>query len=228
MSVSIGFPFAMPAGLRNLEHLQPVTAPLVRKEQNIVVRARDEHVFDEVVFFRCGARDALAAAGLAPVAGHREPLDETRVADGNDDVFLGDHVFDAELFGLVDDFRPPLIAVFLLELKQLILDDLHLQLLALQNCLQPFDELDGFAVFVLNLLPLQAREPLQPHVENRLRLDLRQLEFLHQASLRRLNILRLLDQLDDRVDVVERDDVAFEDMRAFFRFVQLDISNAGR
>jgi len=32
------------------------------------------------------------------------------MADRDNDVFLGDHIFDAELFRLIYDFRPALIA----------------------------------------------------------------------------------------------------------------------
>ena len=98
-----------------------------------------------------------------------------------------------------------------------------LKLLALQNGLQLLDQLDDLAVLVLDLLPLQAGEPLEPHVEDRLRLDLRELELLHQPVPGRFDVLRRLDQLDDRVDVVERDDVALEDVRAFLRLVQLEL-----
>ena len=98
-----------------------------------------------------------------------------------DHLFFGDHVLDAELFGLVDDLRAALVAVLLLDLQQLFLDDLHLELLALQDRLQPLDQLDRLAVLVLDLLPFQAGEALEPHVQDGLRLDLGQLELLHQA-----------------------------------------------
>ena len=190
------------------------------------MRARHEHVLDEVVLLRRRAGAPPPPPGLPPVPAHREALDEPAVADGDHHLLFRDHVLDAELFGGIDDLGPPFVSVILLDLKQLFFDDLHLELFALQDRLESLDELDRLAVFVLNLLPLESRQALQPHVQNRLRLDFGQPELLHQARLRRLDILRSPDELHDRIDVVERDDIAFEDMCPFFRLVKLELRPA--
>src|SRR5207245_10460838 len=88
---------------------------------------------------------------------------------------------------------------------QLVDDDLHQQTLARQDRAQPFDGLQQFRELVENLLPFQACEALQLHVENGLRLDLREPELCDQAVARLRRRLRSANQLDHRVELIERD-----------------------
>ena len=59
---------------------------------------------------------------------------------------------------------------------QLVDDDLHQQPLAGEDRAQALDRLQQLGELVENLLALEAGQPLQLHVEDRLRLDLRQAE----------------------------------------------------
>src|SRR5262249_46711114 len=73
---------------------------------------------------------------------------------------------------------------------------------------------------------LEAGEPLQLHIEDRLRLDLRQAERRHQAAARFERIPRSADELDHLVEVIERDLEALEDVRARFGLAQLELGAA--
>ena len=73
---------------------------------------------------------------------------------------------------------------FVADRLQLVDDDLHQQALAGENGAQPLDRLQQLGQLVEDLLPLEAGQPLQLHVEDRLRLDLRQAELRHQAVAR--------------------------------------------
>ena len=77
-----------------------------------------------------------------------------------------------------------------------------------------------------DLVALQAGEALQLHVEDRLRLDLGQPELRDQPGLGFGRVLRAANQLDHRVEVVERDLQAFEDVRARFGLAQLELDAA--
>ena len=68
---------------------------------------------------------------------------------------------------------------------------------------------------VFDLLALEAGEALQAHVEDGVRLDLRELEALDELGARIIGIFRLLDDLDDLVDVIECFGKAQEDVLAF-------------
>src|SRR5438445_263498 len=83
-------------------------------------------------------------------------------------VFLTDQVFHADLARLgLDDLGPAVVAVLVPNRLQLVDDDLHQQALARQNGPQPLDRLEELGELVENLLPLEAREALQLHVEDR-------------------------------------------------------------
>ena len=64
---------------------------------------------------------------------------------------------------------------------QLVDDDLHHELVAAQNREQPLDQLEQLRQLVEDLLAFETGQPLELHVENRLRLYLRQAELRDQA-----------------------------------------------
>jgi hypothetical protein len=74
-------------------------------------------------------------------------------------------------------------------------------------------------------LPFESSQTLQLHVEDRLRLDLRQAEVRHQAFARLGNGLRPADQLDDLIEMVERDLEAFQDVIASLGLPELELGS---
>jgi hypothetical protein len=76
-------------------------------------------------------------------------------------------------------------------------------------------------VLVLDTLALEGGQSAEPEVEDRLCLDLRQLELLHQPLASGIRIGCGADELDHRVEVVERDQVALEDVRTSLGLAQL-------
>ena len=130
---------------------------------------------------------------------------------------------------LISPGSPSMISVrrsspyFSRTVSQLVDDDLHQQPLAGEDRAQPLDRLQQLGELVENLLPLEAGQPLQLHVEDRLRLDLRQAELRHQALARLGDGLRPANQLDHRVEVIERDLQAFEDVVARLGLAQLEL-----
>ena len=92
--------------------------------------------------------------------------------DGDRHVLVGDQVLDAELAALLDDDRAALVRVLLADGLQLVEHDAHQQLFAREDRTQPLDGLQQLGELVDDLLPLEAGQPLQLHVEDRLRLQL--------------------------------------------------------
>ncbi len=86
-----------------------------------------------------------------------------------------------------------------------------------------FDLLDEVAVFVFDFLAFQSGEALQAHFQNGLRLNFGQLEARHQILFGFRNGLGGANRRDDRVDMVERDAQTFEDVRAFFGFLEVEL-----
>ena len=79
------------------------------------------------------------------------------------------------------------------------------------------DPLLEIGVLVLDSLALETGERAEAEIEDRLRLDLGELEALHERRPGVVGVLRSSDQRDDLVEVVERDEIALEDVRALER-----------
>ena len=118
------------------------------------------------------------------------------------------------------------VAVLVAHVLQLADDELHQELLAAENRAQPLDRLQQLGHLVENLLPLEAGQPLQLHVQDGLRLNLAERELRDQAVARLGHGLRPANQLDDRVEVVERDLQTFEDVVSRLGLAQLELRAA--
>ena len=155
--------------------------------------------------------------------GHGQPLDVARSRDRDDHVLLGDQVLELEVLLGGDDLGPAIVvaAVDALELEQLLANQRVDAGLVRQDRSQLGDLLLQICELALDLLALERGESRQPQVQNRLRLRLRELERRHQAVASLLDVLRRADERDDRVEVVERDEVALEDVRPVLGPAQL-------
>src|SRR5882672_7494781 len=209
--------------LRDLVHLEPVALALFREEHQVVVGRRDEQVLDPVVFLGVRADHALPAAPLAPIGGHRQPLDVARVRDGDHHVFFGDQILDREVALVRHDLGAALVAEAVRQLGQLLLEDLHAAGLRAEDVLAVLDEAPDVLQLLVELGDLEGGEPRQPHVEDFGRLLLRELEPLAQRRVGRRRVFRLLDDADHLVDVVDGDLEALENVLAVLRPLQLEL-----
>ena len=181
-----------------------------------------EEAVDRVLLAGDVADDPLAAAPLAPVGGHRLALDVAAPADRHHDVLVGDQVLVGHLAArVVDDPRPALARVLPLELRELLLDDPEDPRLVRQDVLQLGDELDHGEVLVLDLLALEGGEAGQPHVEDRLGLDLGEPEAGDEVVPGGLHVGRLADRPDHLVEMVEGDLQALEDVGSLAGLAQV-------
>ena len=214
------------ADVGHLVDLEPVGPAAVREDHDVGVRRRDEEVADVVLLARPHADAPLAAAALGAIGGDRRPLDVAGVGHRDRHVLVGDQVLDPQLAALVDDLGPALVAELLAHCLELADHELDQQLLAREDGAQPLDRLHQLEQLVEDLLALEPGEPLQLHVEDRLRLELRQLELRHQPVARLGRALRSANQLDHFVEVIERDLEPFEDVGARLRLPQLELGPA--
>src|SRR6185503_7599743 len=185
-----------------------------------------EQVADEILVARPHADAALAAPSLAAVRRDRGPLDVAGVADRDRHVLFGDQVLDVQVARRVDDLAAALVAVALPHVLELPDDDLHQQTLAGEDGAQPFNRLEQLGELVENLLPLQAGQALQLHVQDGLGLDRGEVELRDQAVPRLRRTLRSANQRDDGVEMVERDPEPFEDVIPRFGLSQLEFRAA--
>ena len=130
-----------------------------------------EEVLDEVLFLRRRADAALAAAPLRAVERQGRALDVAAAGHGDDHVLLDDQVLDVDVRGLGHDLRAPLVAELLLDRPELLHDDLEDELLGAEDLAELRDQGQDLLELGDDLLALEAGQPVEAHVEDRLRLD---------------------------------------------------------
>src|SRR5579884_1777463 len=153
-----------------------------------------------------------------------QPIDAAAVGEGEGHRLFLDEIFELNLIDLILQLRAPRIlvaAVLLAHFLQLVGDHAAQLLVAGQNRFEFGDAGADLLELVEQLLPLHRGEPVQLQIQDRLRLLLAELEARHQAVARLARRGRGADELDHRVEVVERDLVAFEDMFALARARQI-------
>ena len=134
------------------------------------MRGPHEQVLDDVLFLRLRPHPALAAALLRAVDRERRPLRVATAADREDDLLLRDEVLRGEVARLGDDLGAARAAERLADPRKLGADDRRDALALRENVLQVRDGGEDLPELRDDLLALEAREALEAHVENRLRL----------------------------------------------------------
>ena len=203
-------PTGRPAHLGNFVNLLHIHSSSVREKHQVVVRRGREEVFDKIariipLFLLLGlhAKDALPAASLGPVAGDGGPFDVAGMRKGDHRALLRDQVLHVDLPFVLHNLGAAGISVFLLNLEQLLFDDRVDLLLAGQNTAQLLDLLDDGEILLLDLIPLQAGQLVQPQFQDRVSLPVAQLVLCDQLFLGQGTILGGTDDLYEVVQVRE-------------------------
>ena len=164
--------------LRHFPDLEPVQPASVGETQDVVVGVGDEELVDPVVFL--GRRGLLAAPAtlLRPVLAQRLALDIAAVAERDHHVGRGDQVFGAQVKGAVLDLaasRADLaLAKFVADEREFVGDDGRDTFRLGQDVEQVLDLGHHFLVFSDDLVLLQPGQALQAHLQDFLRLRVRQ------------------------------------------------------
>ena len=82
-------------------------------------------------------------------------------------------------------------------------------------------------MLVLDLLALQRGQPAQLHVEDRVGLDLAQVELRDQSFARFVDARRVADQRDHGVEVVQRDEQTFQHVRTLLGLAEAVLRPVG-
>ncbi len=188
----------------------------------VVVGRGYEEVLDEIALLEVHPHYPPPAPSLGAVGGDGEPFHVTGVGDGHHHLLLRDEVLYLQVFVVGDDLRPARIGEALLDGLQLLDDDGFEPGLVRQYLLQARYLLLEFLVLVLDLLPLQPGQPLQPHVQDGLGLLLAQLELLHQPFPGVFHRAGLLDQGYDLVQVGQGYEQPLQDVGPLLRPVEVE------
>ena len=207
--------FGNPVGL----HL--VNPAFVREKQNCILHSGHQKVFDIVILDRHQPADSAAAAVLRLefVCGHS--LDVSEIGSCDNAVLVFYKIFNFELgkIRVVVNLCFTFVSVLLRDNLHFIADNAKQEITVCKNCLQPRDCLQKFLMLGLDLVSFQSCKSPQPHVDNRLRLHLVQTEPLHQFCLGFGDIRRRTDNVNDFVNIVNRDEQTLQDMVPLLRFL---------
>src|SRR2546422_318473 len=209
------------AGRGDLVDLQPDPLPRGGEKREVGARGDNEEVLDEVCLGRAAPDPAAPAAALRAVEGHGIPLDVALVRDGDHHVLFDDQVLDRDGGGLVHDPRAPLVAVLLAQRAQLVGDDLRDLALVGEDGAVAHDRLLGLGVLRDDLVALETGQALEAHVEDGLRLELREREGRHQALARGGGVDGGADDADRLVQVLDRDLEASQDVEPLLGLAQI-------
>ena len=163
------------------------------------------------------------AALLGPVQVLGAALDVAAVGDRHHHLLGGDHVLDVDLAVDVHDLGAALVAVQLPDLLQLARRSPAVSSVSLARMASSWAISSPTSLISCDQsLALQAGQLGQPHVQDGLGLARRQVEALDQAALGGVGVLRRPDDLDDRVDVVDGDLQALDDVQPLPRLAQVE------
>ena len=120
-----------------------------------------------------------------------------------------------------DNLCTTLVAILLLHLLELVLHDLLAALRIVENLLQVGNELHQVVELLVELVDTQTSELRETHIDDGLRLELVQIEADLQVTLGVRRRLRVADDANHLVDIVDSDDQAFQDVGTLLGFLQV-------
>ena len=176
---------------------------------------------DVIVVLQVYSLHSLATPFLGTVRGDRQSLHIAGLSHRDHHVLVGNQVLDVDLGRFFPNGRLSRRAEPFLDFEQLVLDDLVQKPSVVEHALVVRNLLAKLHQLVLDLLPFQADQPTKPHLQDRLGLLVREAEALSQSLSCLLIRLGRPDDRNHLVDVVQGDDVAFQDMFAFLGLCEL-------
>ena len=212
------------AALGDLIALLPVDLAGVGEEEDVVMGGRGEHRHHLVLLPGGHPLLAHAALALGGVLADGGALNVPGLGEGKDALLLLDQVLDIYLVLHILDLCLALVAEFFGQGGQLLLEDLPHQGVVGEHPAEIGDLLLQVVVLLLQLLPVQALESLQAHIQNGLGLDLIQPEAAHEVFPG--VVVALPDDLDNLVNVVLSDEQALQQMGPLQSLVQVELGAA--
>ena len=186
-----------------------------------------QQILDIVVLDGLHSLDALAAPVLGFEVVHRHALDVPHIRQGDYCILPGDQVLHGEICLVIAYLAAPVIAVFVGNFHDFLLDDPQQQFLVRQNLSQLLNPLLQLLMFILNLLPFQSGESAQPHLHNGLGLGFRKLESLHQPFFGHLGVLAAADDGYHFVYEIQSLQKSLYDMVPLLGLVQIVLRPSG-
>ncbi len=164
-------------------------------------------MFDIVLLARFASNGTPSSPFLGLVVICSSALDVTEMRNSDHHIFLFDQVFNPDFVVEVGDFRFSLVTKFFLDFSEFSFDDIIAFPFIGQQFFEVVDQLHDFLKLFPDLLNFHSGKALQPQFKYRFSLNFRHAKFRHQPFLGPFGIGCTADQLNNCVEVVERNQV---------------------
>ena len=122
---------------------------------------------------------------------------------------------------MVDDHRSARVTVSFFDFNEPFDDNRIDSLLVRQNRAQIGDQYLGDSMFLGDFVPLESRQTLQSHFQDRMGLGFREAKSAHQAFACLFGIPGLTDEFNDSVKIVQGNLEARQDVQPFLGFTEI-------
>ena len=202
-----------------------INSALAGEEHQVRVRVGDDNVLDVVVLLGSHTDDTLTASVLCRVDVCLLALDVAGMRYGDNAGVTLNKVLEVDLLNRLAELGATCVAVLLLDLLKLILEDLAYLALVVKDCTQLCNDNCELCDSILDLLTLESGELTECHLDDSLCLRLGETESLYKSELCRGNGRRRLDNLNYLVDIVDRDLVALEDVHLTKSLIKIEFGS---
>ena len=183
-------------------------------------------MFHHVIAAQLGSTNALTASFLGTVVVGAGALCEAIAGDGDDNIFFGDEVFHRHLSVEGNDGRAALITILFNDFTEFFGDNRALTFGLGQDILQIFNACTQFGVLVQNLLTFQSGQAAQLQSQDRVGLDLVDIEQLHQAASRLVDRGRATNQGNNLIQCIQGLEVTVQDVQTLLSLAQAELRTA--
>ena len=211
--------------LGDLIALLAVDLARIGEEEDTVVGRGGEHVADIVLVAGGDALLTLSALALSGIFADRGALNVAVLGEGKDALLLFNEILDVQIVLHILNLRLALVAVFVADLGELVLQHAAKHCLAAEELHIVGDALFQLIVLVLQLLAVETLQGDEAHIADGLCLHLGEVETLHQVILG--VIVAGADDLDDFVNIILRDQEALQQVLTLAGLLQIILSAAG-
>ena len=192
-----------------------------------MVGSRHEQILDVIILQCLHALDTFTTTVLTLEIVYSHPLDVAQMGHGDDHILHRNEILGGQVIHIITNRRSSVITVFIRNDQYLIPDDTQQLVLICQNGFQFLNPFHQLCIFLLQLLSFQTGQCTQTHIYNGLCLYVIQTEALHQPFLCHLGGTGASDDLDDLVDIIQRNEQAFQNVCPLLGFVQVVFRPSG-
>ena len=194
-------------------------APLIREEEDEVMRGGGKDRFHIVLLLGRHGTDSLAAAALSAILADGQALDIAAVRERKHALLLLDKVLNVYFVGDVLNLGHALVPELVAQGNKLVLQDALYLLGVCEQTLEVVYLLLKLLILKLKLLAVETLQRDKAHIAYRLCLHLAETEALHQVLL--CVVVAGAYDVDDLVDIVLRDEQTLQQMRPLLRLAQV-------